>query len=105
MEPCVLVAQFGMARHYQNDFLMVRSVESWFISQLAVVTEMSRKCLHLKGAIGCLKSNTLHPCVEFWIPWTRAVKWDSRVQGLAGPGWTRESESSLQRTRGLARKL
>ena len=58
MEPCVLVAQFGMARHYQNDFLMVRSVESWFISQLFVVTEMSRKCLHLKGAIGGLKSNT-----------------------------------------------
>ena len=33
---------------------------------------------------------------------TRAVNWDSRVQGLAGPGWTRDSESSLQRTRGLA---
>ena len=25
----------------------------------------------------------------------RAVNWDSRVLGLAGPGWTRESESSL----------
>ncbi len=35
----------------------------------------------------------------------RAVNWDSRVQGLAGPGWTRESESSPERTPGLARKL
>ena len=30
----------------------------------------------------------------------RAVDWDSQVQGLAGPAWTRESESSFK---GLAR--
>ncbi len=30
----------------------------------------------------------------------RAVNWDSRVQGLAGPAWTRESESNFN---GLAR--
>ena len=38
---------------------------------------------------------------------TRAVNWDLRVQGLAqglaGPGWTRESESTTNRTRGLAK--
>ena len=31
---------------------------------------------------------------------SRAVNWDPRVQGLAGPSWTRESESNFK---GLAR--
>ena len=48
---------------------------------------------------------SIHCMVVHWQSLkTRAVNWDSR-QGLAGPGWTRESESSLQRTRGLAREL
>ncbi len=37
--------------------------------------------------------------------WHSAVNLDSRVHGPASPGWTRESESSLQRARGLARAL
>ena len=32
---------------------------------------------------------------------SRAFNWDSRIQGLAGPGWIRESGSSLQSTHGL----
>ncbi len=34
----------------------------------------------------------------------RAVNWDSRVHGLAGPSWTRESESNSKDSPGLVRR-